>query len=215
MLEQPDIDLESDIIFGVYAPGMRITEEQIMEQYDVKRHVVRSAFSLLENQGLLIRKPNKGVEVISYNPDEVDELYDIRMMLEKAATRRTQLPAPTKIIRQLEKIAKAHEKAIKNKNFREIYKLNQEFHEYQYSCCNNQRLVRLIKQHARMAQPIRVIKYDDDKHMQTIIAQHMDIIEALKGTCAKTYEKSVENHLPASAKAYRTIYESRFGKASK
>ncbi|MEV8467626.1 GntR family transcriptional regulator [Fluviibacterium sp. DFM31] len=203
-------ELEKDIIFGVYAPGTRITEDSVMEHYGVKRHAVRHAFAELENQGLLVHRPRRGVEVVDFTPDEVDALYDLRTVLETAAARRTPLPAPAKTTDELEQIAKRHAEAVDRGAFREVYELNQKFHELQYSCCTNPRLAAMIARHARMAQPIRVIKYDDTDHMATIVAQHLDIIAALRGTSTPAYEASVRNHLPASAEAYRTMYERRF-----
>ena len=49
-----ETELENDIIFGVYAPGTRITEDSVMAQYDAKRHAVRNAFAQLESRGLLV-----------------------------------------------------------------------------------------------------------------------------------------------------------------
>ncbi len=203
-------DLENDIIFGVYPPGTRITEDTVMESYGAKRHAVRHAFAELENQGLLVHRPRRGVEVVDFTPDEVDALYDLRIVLETAAARRTPLPAPIKTTEELTALADRHAEAVEKGAFREVYELNQQFHELQYSCCPNQRLVRLIAQHARMAQPIRVVKYDDKDHMATIIVQHRDIIAAMRGTSTEAYEASVRSHLPASAAAYRVMYERRF-----
>ena len=204
-------ELENDIIFGVYAPGMRITEESVMAQYDVKRHAARSAFATLESQGLLVHRANRGVEVVDYTPDDVDALYDLRIVLETAAARRTPLPVASDITQQLEDLAKQHAAAVEQGNFREVYWLNQAFHELQYSSCENPRLAALIAKHARMAQPIRVVKYDDKQHMKDIVAQHLAIIEAMRGDCQDTYAEAVREHLPASAEAYRALHERRFG----
>ncbi|WP_323765813.1 GntR family transcriptional regulator [Marinovum sp.] len=203
-------ELENDIIFGVYAPGTRITEDSVMESYDAKRHAVRHAFAELENQGLLVHRPRRGVEVVDYTPDEVDTLYDLRIVLETSAARRTPLPAPAEVTEALDALAQRHAEAAEQGNFREVYELNQQFHELQYSCCTNPRLAEMIARHARMAQPIRVVKYDDTAHMATVVAQHFAIIAALRGTDTDAYETSVRNHLPASAEAYRALYERRF-----
>ncbi|WP_417522706.1 GntR family transcriptional regulator [Marinovum sp.] len=203
-------ELENDIIFGVYAPGTRITEDSVMESYGAKRHAVRHAFAELENQGLLVHRPRRGVEVADYTPDEVDTLYDLRIVLESAAARKTPLPAPAEVTASLERLARAHAEAAEKGDFRDVYELNQQFHELQYSCCTNPRLAELIARHARMAQPIRVVKYDDKDHMKTIVAQHLAIIAAMRGTDTDAYETSVRNHLPASAEAYRALYERRF-----
>ncbi|WP_158269880.1 hypothetical protein [Litoreibacter ponti] len=47
--------------------------------------------------------------------------------------------------------------------------------------------------------------------MDPLIAQHFDIIEAMRGTSNEALVTAVRAHLPASAEAYRTLYNRRFG----
>ena len=209
------IELENDGIFGVYAPGSRIIEERVMARYGVKRHAVRNAFAELETRGLLVRRPNRGVEVVDFTPDEVDALYDLRIILETAAAERTKLPVDPDIIEKLDDIAQRHAEAVKDKDFRAVFWLNQEFHEMQYSCCGNPKLAELIGKYARAAQPIRVVKYDDAQHMDQVVSQHLDIIAALRGESHEALVAAVRAHLPASAEAYRTLYDRRFGASSR
>lgn len=203
-------EIENDIIFGVYGPGARLTEDRIIERYEVKRHAVRAAFSELEQRGLLVHRANRGVEVVEFTPDQVDQLYEVRIILETSAAQSTPLPVPPAVIKQMEKLASAHEQAIKTENFREVFWLNKRFHEVQFSCCPNERLRTLIKEHTRIAQPIRVVKYDDSKHMSTVVAQHYEIIAAMKGRDQDAYVSATRKHLPASAEAYRKLFERRF-----
>lgn len=205
-------NLETDIIFGIYTPGYRLTEDQVMDRYDVKRHAVRAAFSELKTRGLLTHKRNRGVEVVSFTPDEVDALYEVRIILEAAAAERTPLPASAETLASLESIAKAHQKACEEMDFRTVFTLNNEFHRTLFKCCKNDRLIELIEEHARIVQPIRTVKYDDVSHMRVVVAQHFEIIEAMRGTNQLAYIEATRNHLPASAEAYRARYESRFGR---
>ena len=211
MLDTLTTELENDVIFGVYAPGSRIIEDRVMERYGAKRHAVRNAFAELEARGLLVRRPNRGVEVVDFTPDDVDALYDLRIILETAAAERTTLPCDPKIAAKLDDIAQQHAKAVSDQDFRAVFWLNQEFHEVQYSCCGNPRLAGLIGKYARAAQPIRVVKYDDAEHMDQVVSQHLDIIAALRGTSKDALVAAVRAHLPASAEAYRTLYNRRFG----
>jgi DNA-binding GntR family transcriptional regulator len=204
-------ELENDVIFGVYAPGSRIIEDRVMERHGAKRHAVRNAFSELEARGLLVRRPNRGVEVVDFTPDEVDALYDVRIILETAAAERTKLPCDPKVSAKLENIARRHAQAVEREDFRSVFWLNQEFHEVQYSCCGNPRLAELIGNHARAAQPIRVVKYEDAEHMKQVVDQHFEIISALRGTSQQNLVDAVRAHLPASAEAFRKIYNRRFG----
>jgi DNA-binding GntR family transcriptional regulator len=208
-----EADLENDIIFGVFAPGTRIIEDRIMEHYGAKRHAVRRAFAQLESRGLLVHRPNRGVEVVDFTPDEVDALYEVRIVLETAAAARTALPVAPEMIAELEAVADRHADAVARKTFREVFWLNQTFHELQFSCCENERLASLIATHARMAQPIRVVKYDDVAHMTDVVAQHRKIIATMSGTDTDAYVAATREHLPASAEAYRTLYSHRFGGA--
>lgn len=215
MTDELTKQLENDIIFGVYPPGTRLIEERVIERYGAKRYAVRSAFAALEARRLLVHLPNRGVEVIQYSPDEVDALYEIRLILEKAAAERTILPAADAITDRMEEIAKAHEQACIVQEFRNVFSLNQQFHRVQFSCCGNPRLIDLIEEHARIVQPIRVIKYDDTEHMRIIVKQHFRIIAAMKGSSTKEYVQATCDHLPASAHAYRSLYERRFGKGGR
>jgi len=204
-------DLENDVIFGVYPAGVRLVEDRIMEVYGAKRHAVRNAFAELETRGLLVRRPNRGVEVVDFTADEVDALYDVRIILETAAAERTNLPCDPEITTRLESIALRHKQAVTEQDFRAVFWLNQEFHEVQYSCCGNPRLAELIGKHARAAQPIRVVKYEDEAHMEQVVSQHFDIIAAMNGTSQDALVAAVRAHLPASAEAYRTLYNRRYG----
>jgi DNA-binding GntR family transcriptional regulator len=205
------LDLESDIIFGVFGSGSRLVEDRVMDRYNAKRHAVRAAFGELERRGLLVHKANRGVEVVDFTPDEVDELYEVRIVLETAAARQTPLPVDAAIISQLRELASQHETATAAAEFRSVFSLNKAFHALQFSVCGNTRLMSLIEEHARMAQTVRVVAYHDADHMRTVVAQHYEIIEAMAGGDQEAYVQATYNHLPASAEAYRKTYETRFG----
>ena len=205
-------DLERDVIFGVLPPGTRLTEDRVMAQHAATRHAVRSAFASLEGRGLLVHRPNRGVEVVSYTPDEIDALYEVRIVLETGAAARTALPVAPEITAEMRRIAAAHRDAVAAQDVEAVYDLNQTFHRVQFSCCGNARLSDLIEEHARLAQPIRVVKYDDTDHMAAVVAQHFDIIARMEGRSVEAYVAATRDHLPASAIAYRAQHDRRAGR---
>lgn len=205
-----DILIEEDIVFGAYAPGTRLVEDRVMERYGVTRHATRAAFGALEGRKLVVHVPNKGVEVVRFTPDQIDALYDVRLVLETAAAERTPLPAPPEVTQTLSDLAQAHADAWTRGDYRQVFALNLRFHRVQFSCSTNPALIELIEEYTRMVQPIRAIKYDDPDHMQDIIRQHHQIVTALRGTDQDTYIAVVRAHLPASARAYREFFNRRF-----
>lgn len=61
--------------------GTKLREIEFAESLGVSRQVVRSAFTILEQKGLVSRIPNRGAYVASYSYQEMLDLYDIRESL--------------------------------------------------------------------------------------------------------------------------------------
>ena len=81
--------LKEDIINGVRAPGERLIEDALAEEYMVSRTPLREAIHKLEIEGFLTRLPVRGLVVANYSIDEIRDLYQIRSLLEGLATRLT------------------------------------------------------------------------------------------------------------------------------
>jgi DNA-binding GntR family transcriptional regulator len=203
--------VEEDIVFGVLPAQARLTEERMMGRFDEKRHVIREVFSQLENLGLVVRLPNKGLVVNELTPDQVKNIYDVRELLETDAARKTPLPAKAAVIDELTRIQTLHEEAAVVENFRAVFRLNIEFHRTQYAACSNPYLVQSIEEYARKAHLIRATKYGDASHMRTVVKQHWAMIKAMKGSDRDKLVELIRQHLPASPDEYIRLYGIRYG----
>lgn len=83
--------VEEDIVLGRLHPKERLVEEDLIERFDCKRHVVRQALFQLEDIGLVERIRNRGAFVKAYTPEEVEHLYAMREILELGRRRRPAL----------------------------------------------------------------------------------------------------------------------------
>ena len=79
--EQIAAQLSSRIISGAYAPGQRIMEQAVAAEFEVSRGPVREALRLLEKEGLVIILARRGAQVTNPTIEEVNEIFDIRAML--------------------------------------------------------------------------------------------------------------------------------------
>lgn len=205
--------IEEDIVFGVYPAGAKLIEERLIERYQTSRYVLRAAMNDLSAQGLLVWIKNKGVQVAELTPDAVDDLYQVREILETNAARLTALPADPGLVARLEEIQAAHEQAIEDRNFRKVFQLNLCFHAVQYEACPNIALQQAIAEHARKVHQVRGVRYNDLSYFEKVRAEHREIIVALKGADTKCYEAAVRAHLPETSRAYRHMYELRHGRS--
>jgi DNA-binding GntR family transcriptional regulator len=161
-------DLGEDIVFGVFHPKERLTEEDLMARFGVKRHVVREVLTQLDSMGLVVRVPNRGAYVRELTPEEVIEIYEVREILEVAAALRTPLPAPKEVLAVLKQVQDQHSKAIANHDLRSVFRLNIQFHRQQFLACQNAKLAQSIMEYAQQAHLIRAIKYAEAGHLQKV-----------------------------------------------
>src|SRR5690242_10297658 len=80
--------LREKIIKGELQPGDRIVELEVAKSYGVSQAPVREAFLKLADEDLVVTQRNKGTFVSNFSADEIDQLYDFRLMLEEFAIKK-------------------------------------------------------------------------------------------------------------------------------
>ncbi|NYD41833.1 GntR family transcriptional regulator [Nocardioides panaciterrulae] len=63
-------------------PGHAMNQDELARQYGVSRIPLREALRTLAGEGLVIMKPGLGAVVTELRPEEVEELYGLRLRLE-------------------------------------------------------------------------------------------------------------------------------------
>ena len=103
LAEQIAARLSERIVSGRYSPGQRILEQAVAAEFGVSRGPVREALRLLEKEGLAIIHPRRGAQVTNPTIEEVNEIFDIRAMLNGLRDRMiAESPARTALLAQLE-----------------------------------------------------------------------------------------------------------------
>jgi len=74
--------LRDQIIRGEIPEGAQLRQDAIATQYQVSRIPVREALRQLDAEGLIAIVPNRGAIVPALSPDDVEELFSIRALLE-------------------------------------------------------------------------------------------------------------------------------------
>src|SRR6267378_6772890 len=74
--------LRDQIIRGEIVEGSQLRQDAIAAQYQVSRIPVREALRQLEAEGLITIVPNRGAIVPALSPEDVEELFTIRALLE-------------------------------------------------------------------------------------------------------------------------------------
>jgi len=76
------------IATGQIAAGQRLFEQEMCERLGVSRVPVREALRILQAQGVVRTEPNRGTFVTEFGSQEMLEMLEIRLVVEKVALRR-------------------------------------------------------------------------------------------------------------------------------
>lgn len=80
--EQVYYILRDEICRGVYPAGTRLQEADLTKRLEVSRSPVREALRKLASEGLLSEIPNKGVYVKEFSTKDIEEIFELRVLLE-------------------------------------------------------------------------------------------------------------------------------------
>lgn len=190
--------LEEDIIFGRLAPRERLVEDALMKRFDAKRHVVRQALTALERLQIVSREQNKGACVRDFSVRDIEEIFELRALLQRHAAERIPLPAPRRLIGTLRDIHRDHLLAIDAGDLRSVLRLNNQFHDALFAACGNQHLAEAISKYAALSHVIRSYRIANPVLLDQAAEEHDAMIAALERGDRKGLVKLCVNHiLPA------------------
>lgn len=204
--QTPDEDiaeaLENDIIFGRLKPGERLREEALLERYGHSRHFVRQAFVQLEKKGILVRTRNVGATVRTFTISEVQEIYDVREMIQRQAALRIRLPVPREDIARIADIQRAYASRVAAGDLRGIHDCNDRFHLALFALCGNNHLLALVKQYMDLTYVIRTNNFSDPHALEVSSFQHDLMLDHLKGRDSWAFAELCVQHLRPNKERY-------------
>ncbi|MBJ7339274.1 GntR family transcriptional regulator [Mycolicibacterium sp.] len=182
--------LREDLLAGRFSPEQPLSESALTAAYGVSRTPVREALSRLEQEGLITRAA-RGYRIRSGAPADVIEIYDVRMILEKAAaeaasTRRTDL--------QLAQLVQLQRQAVAEDDPAVTRRLNSQWHEVLWAASQNSTLHETL---ANLVARLRVYDQEAEHHddLAAVAAEHDAILTAVEVGDAAAARAAVAAHL--------------------
>src|ERR1700729_3837638 len=94
------------VIAGRLTPGQHLVETELARQLGVSRQPVREALHRLEAEGWIDLRPSQGAFVHVPTDSEVDQLLDVRELLEAETARLAALAATPEHVARLREICR-------------------------------------------------------------------------------------------------------------
>ena len=178
--------LRDRICSGYYERGSWLLEQEICDDLGVSRSPVREAVRQLVADGLLVSVPNKGSYIRTFTERDIDEIFEVRVMLEEygiEASLRTMTEADVK---RLQKLSEAFRRTFRINDMKSYVEADEELHDMLVDFCRNG-LIASIYEHVRaLNQQFRVTSLSSNTRFGDSVEEHCAIIEnVLKGDIAE------------------------------
>lgn len=171
--------LRTSIMQGQLKPGHKISEPALASQFGISRTPVREAFRQLDTEGFLQVTPRRGARVAPLTERDVREFYEIKAELEGYAAKLAANKIADKELDKMEHLNNAMEEAHRNKDFKRVFKLHNEFHEVFIRASDNEQLFHLIRMLVAKFQRFRILLTISGKS-EGSFGQHREIIRAFR-----------------------------------
>jgi DNA-binding GntR family transcriptional regulator len=196
------------IVGGELSPGQHMVETDLARQLGVSRQPIREALHRMEAEGWVDLRPSQGAFVHVPTDSEVDELLDVRALLEAetarlAAANRTNGPAPSAPsapLDRLREICREGQAAAEAGDFAAAVLANNAFHAEVAVIGGNAVLAELadivgrrVQWYYRMVAPTR-------GHGSW--AEHAEMIEAIASADAERAQALARSHTERTRQAY-------------
>lgn len=171
--------LRKDICEGRFAPGARLQEIELSEALGVSRSPVREALRRLVSDGLLLTAPNKGTYVKEFTCQDIDEIFDMRVMLESYSISRSQNNMTPERKQQLYDILQVLERSHAEDNLEQYTRADEELHNAIVALGDNSLVNSTYARVRSMNQQFRGFSLSDRTRFDDSLQEHRSIIHAL------------------------------------
>ena len=177
-------------------PGQKITYDQLAAKLKLSKTPIINALTRLEEEEFFVSVPNRGFSIKKMSPAEFENLYRIRVTLEKLSLEEFVEHGDTKKLGEIEKAMIVH------RNFpyegfvsRKRYILDAAFHLKIAESGGNDNLYRLLRQIWEQLHLRNRIEGFPPKRYHETSGEHEEIFSALKERDLKKAQRIMENHL--------------------
>ncbi len=196
--------LRGDICSGKYAPGFWLQEKELAEKLGVSRSPVREALRQLVSDGLVIEVPNKGVFVKEFTLRDIDEIFDMRVLLETYGIQHSRKNLTSVRRQKFFELLETLEKSCAAGDMESYVQADEKLHIRIVELGGNSLVESTYDRVRSMNQQFRVLSLSSHQRFEDSMEEHRRLIHALAVGDVGTAEETVRIHLEL---ARRTIKE--------
>lgn len=200
--------LRDQIFSGEYQVGQRLKERDLAKQLNISRTPIREAFMRLENEGLIVSQPRRGVIVKGITKEDITEIYSIRCSLECLAVETAIDRITDQEIKKLQEINARMRKCLEMEivSMEEVRGLSKKFNNALYEASKMPRLIKNIQMYSGYMSNIKQYLMPSKDRWIKDLKDHEAIVEAISEKNKEMAEALVKTHVHYAMKSLLDQY---------
>jgi DNA-binding GntR family transcriptional regulator len=195
LYEQVAERLRTRIFAHELQPGGWIDEQALALEYGISRTPLREALKVLASEGLVVLKPRRGCYVTELSEQDIDEVFPVMALLEGRVAEEAARRITSADFARLEAIHADLEKHAAANNADRFFEVNQRFHNALQDIAGNRYLAQLIDDARQVIKLTRRDSLRLEGRLKQSLAEHRDILEALRQKDPAKARRSMHDHL--------------------
>lgn len=186
--------LRDMIVQGLLAPGERIQEMALAQQFKVSRTPIRDALKVLTAEGLVQLLPLRGAEVRQFSAKDARDMLEVIALLEEYAG----LKACQASDARIEAVLALHEDMLKlyaSRDRRAYFERNQQIHQALIALADNDSL---SLTHDMLSKRMRSLRYSGNsspENWAAALQDHEEMARALRQRDGQALSRAMGEHI--------------------
>ena len=176
-------------------PGSPLVERDLAARLGVSKSPVREALQRLAVEGLVTQSPYRGTTVVTIGPDEVDQIYALREVLEAFAVELATPRLTRADVERARQILARSEAAIESEDRALLAQVNREFHGLFGECSGNHFLAGTVASLQDRVRVISVMGWRSRPTMREEYLQHAAVLDAAATGDAGQAAAAMRDHI--------------------
>lgn len=195
--------LRERIAHGDLVPGAALSETALAQEFGASRTPIREALKQLQAEGLIVTKPRVGTFVAAPSRREINELFEVKEILEGAAARlfanRGEIPE----LEQLRENVRRSERAVADGDFDRYVEIVHEYHDLIMRGAGNAKLMQQYKMLMNQLLYTRFVHLSvrSSGRLPQSDREHQSILHVIEARDGATAERLMRDHVRASQQA--------------
>ncbi len=186
--------IRTAIVDGRLAPGQRLKEEELARELGISRTPIREALLVLQAEGLVDATPNRGATVRAHTAQDLDDLYQLRALLEGFAARQAATRLSEEELAALRASCERFD-GLGDDDYREIVRENMDFHNTILDAAASQRLVHMARKTIELPLVYKSYSWYSPDQRRISAHYHHQITRALAARDGERAEMIMKEHI--------------------